>query len=132
MGYYQFDRRYSLLPFIEQVYGYNSTKYDILRAALAYRDVLQNPSYEMYDYTSRQLSAPAQILNEAWHAAYAADPAEFSALQDSYAYNNYYLPVQSSLLNTYGVDVRDRADCVKGLVWGMCNLFGQGGVQKVL
>ena len=84
----------------------------------------------MYDYTSRQLSAPAQILNEAWHAAYAADPAEFSALQDSYAYNNYYLPVQSSLLNTYGVDVRDRADCVKGLVWGMCNLFGQGGVQK--
>lgn len=130
MGYYQFDRRYSLLPFIEQVYGYNSTKYDILRAALAYRDVLQNPSYEMYDYTSRQLSAPAQILNEAWHAAYAADPAEFSALQDSYAYNNYYLPVQSSLLNTYGVNVRDRADCVKGLVWGMCNLFGQGGVQK--
>lgn len=130
MGYYQFDRRYSLLPFIEQVYGYNSTKYDMLRAALAYRDVLQNPSYEMYDYTSRQLSAPAQILNEAWHAAYAADPAEFSALQDSYAYNNYYLPVQSSLLNTYGVDVRDRADCVKGLVWGMCNLFGQGGVQK--
>lgn len=130
MGYYQFDRRYSLLPFIEQVYGYNSTKYDMLRAALAYRDVLQNPSYEMYDYTSRQLSAPAQILNGAWHAAYAADPAEFSALQDSYAYNNYYLPVQSSLLNTYGVDVRDRADCVKGLVWGMCNLFGQGGVQK--
>lgn len=130
MGYYQFDRRYSLLPFIEQVYGYNSTKYDMLRAALAYRDVLHNPSYEMYDYTSRQLSAPAQILNEAWHAAYAADPAEFSALQDSYAYNNYYLPVQSSLLNTYGVDVRDRADCVKGLVWGMCNLFGQGGVQK--
>lgn len=130
MGYYQFDRRYSLLPFIEQVYGYNSTKYDMLRVALAYRDVLQNPSYEMYDYTSRQLSAPAQILNGAWHAAYAADPAEFSALQDSYAYNNYYLPVQSSLLNTYGVDVRDRADCVKGLVWGMCNLFGQGGVQK--
>ena len=130
MGYYQFDRRYSLLPFIEQVYGYNSTKYDMLRVVLAYRDVLQNPSYEMYDYTSRQLSAPAQILNEAWHAAYAADPAEFSALQDSYAYNNYYLPVQSSLLNTYGVDVRDRADCVKGLVWGMCNLFGQGGVQK--
>ena len=130
MGYYQFDRRYALMPFIQQVYSYNSTKYAMLKAPLAQRDMLANPSYEMYDYTSRQLSAPAQILNEAWHAAYAADPAEFSALQDAYAYSNYYLPAQSMLLNSYGVDVRDRADCVKGLVWGMCNLFGQGGVQK--
>lgn len=130
MGYYQFDRRYSLLSFIQQVYSYNPTKYAMFQAVIAQRDTLSNPSYSMYDYTTRQLTAPAQILNEAWHAAYAADPAEFSALQDAYAYNNYYLPVQSSLLNTYGVDVRNRADCVKGLVWGMCNLFGQGGVQK--
>lgn len=130
MGYYQFDRRYALMPFIQQVYSYNSTKYAMLKAPLAQRDMLANPSYAMYDYVTRQLTAPAQILNEAWHAAYAADPAEFSALQDAYAYSNYYLPAQSMLLNSYGVDVRDRADCVKGLVWGMCNLFGQGGVQK--
>ena len=130
MGYYQFDRRYALMPFIQQVYSYNSTKYAMLKAPLAQRDMLANPSYAMYDYVTRQLTAPAQILNEAWHAAYAADPAEFAALQDAYAYNNYYLPVQSMLSNSYGVDVRDRADCVKGLVWGMCNLFGQGGVQK--
>lgn len=130
MGYYQFDRRYALMPFIQQVYSYNSTKYAMLEAPLAQRDMLANPSYAMYDYVTRQLTAPAQILNEAWHAAYAADPAEFAALQDAYAYNNYYLPVQSMLSNSYGVDVRDRADCVKGLVWGMCNLFGQGGVQK--
>lgn len=130
MGYYQFDRRYALMPFIQQVYSYNSTKYAMLKAPLAQRDMLANPSYAMYDYVTRQLTAPAQILNEAWHAAYAADPAEFAALQDAYAYNNYYLPAQSMLLNSYGVDVRDRADCVKGLVWGMCNLFGQGGVQK--
>lgn len=130
MGYYQFDRRYALMPFIQQVYSYNSTKYAMLKAPLAQRDMLANPSYAMYDYVTRQLTAPAQILNEAWHAAYAADPAEFAALQDAYAYNNYYLPVQSMLLNSYGVDVRDRADCVKGLVWGMCNLFGQGGVRK--
>ena len=130
MGYYQFDRRYALMPFIQQVYSYNSTKYAMLKAPLAQRDMLANPSYAMYDYVTRQLTAPAQILNEAWHAAYAADPVEFSALQDAYAYSNYYLPAQSMLLNSYGVDVRDRADCVKGLVWGMCNLFGQGGVQK--
>lgn len=130
MGYYQFDRRYSLLPFIQQVYSYNPTKYSMFEAVLAQRDLLSSPSYSMYDDATRQLTAPAQLLNDAWHAAYAADPSEFSALQDAYAYNNYYLPVQSSLLNTYGVDVRNRADCVKGLVWGMCNLFGQGGVQK--
>lgn len=130
MGYYQFDRRYSLLPFIQQAYSYNPTKYSMFEAVLAQRDLLSSPSYSMYDDATRQLTAPAQLLNDAWHAAYAADPSEFSALQDAYAYNNYYLPVQSSLLNTYGVDVRNRADCVKGLVWGMCNLFGQGGVQK--
>lgn len=132
MGYYQFDRRYSLLPFIQQAYSYNPTKYSMFEAVLAQRDLLSSPSYGMYDDVTRQLTAPAQLLNDAWHAAYAADPSEFSALQDAYAYNNYYLPVQSSLLNTYGVDVRNRADCVKGLVWGMCNLFGQGGVQKIL
>lgn len=130
VGYYQFDRRYALVPFLRQVYAYNPQTYNMFVPVLAQASTLASESYSMYDYNTRQLTALAQQLNEAWHAAYAANPAEFSALQDSYAYNNYYLPVQSMLINTYGVDLRNRADCVKGLAWSMCNLFGQGGVQK--
>ena len=130
VGYYQFDRRYALVPFLRQVYAYNPQAYSMFVPVLAQASTLASESYSMYDYNTRQLTALAQQLNEAWHAAYAANPAEFSALQDSYAYNNYYLPVQSMLINTYGVDLRNRADCVKGLAWSMCNLFGQGGVQK--
>lgn len=130
MGFYQFDRRYSLMGFIQQVYGYNSEKYSMFAGVLSHADTLSSSSYSMYDADTRQLTGLATDLNDAWHAAYAADPKEFSALQDAYAYNNYYLPVQSILLNKYGVDVRDRADCVKGLVWGMCNMFGSGGVRN--
>ncbi len=130
VGYYQFDRRYALVPFLRQVYAYSPQAYSMFVPVLAQASTLASESYSMYDYNTRQLTALAQQLNEAWHAAYAANPAEFSALQDSYAYNNYYLPVQSMLINTYGVDLRNRADCVKGLAWSMCNLFGQGGVQK--
>lgn len=130
MGFYQFDRRYSLMGFIQQVYSYDSTKYAMFRGPLEHADTLSSKTYSMYDSDTRQLTGLAQDLNEAWHAAYKADPEEFSALQDAYAYNNYYLPVQSILLNSYGVDVRDRADCVKGLVWGMCNMFGSGGVRN--
>lgn len=130
MGYYQFDRRWSLMDFIQQAYSFNPAKYSMLSTALAQREVISSRDTSTYDYNSRQLTAVAQDLNAAWHAAYAADPVEFSALQDTYAYNSYYLPVQSVLLNEYGVDIRNRADCVKGLTWGMCNLFGQGGVKK--
>lgn len=128
MGFYQFDRRYSLMGFIQQVYGYDSTKYAMFKGPLEHASTISSSSYSMYDSDTRQLTGIAQDLDAAWHAAYKADPSEFSALQDAYAYNNYYLPVQSILLNKYGVDVRDRADCVKGLVWGMCNMFGSGGV----
>ena len=130
MGFYQFDRRYSLMGFIQQVYSYDSAKYAMFKGPLEHADTLSSKTYSMYDSDTRQLTGLAQDLNEAWHAAYKADPEEFSALQDAYAYNNYYLPVQSILLNSYGVDVRDRADCVKGLVWGMCNMFGSGGVRN--
>lgn len=130
MGYYQFDRRYSLLPFIQQVRDYNPSKYAMFDAVLEQRDVLTNGTVSLYDSTAKKLTKAGQTLNDAWHAAYAADPVEFSALQDSYAYNSYYLPVEKMLRSSYGVEISNRADCVKGLVWGMCNLFGQGGVRN--
>lgn len=128
MGFYQFDRRYSLVSFMEGVYAYNPTKYAMFGPVIARGDELMNAA--IYDSATQQLTEIGQLAENAWHAAYQTDPNEFSALQDAYAYQEYYLPVQNILKNTFGIDISGRADCVKGLAWGLCNLFGSGGCQK--
>lgn len=128
MGFYQFDRRYSLLDFIEACYSYDSSKYSMFAAVIERGDELQNGA--IYDSSTKQLTEIGQLAEDAWHAAYAADPAEFSALQDNFAYQEYYLTVERILRNNFGVDISGRADCVKGLAWGLCNLFGSGGCQR--
>ena len=128
MGFYQFDRRYSLLDFIEACYSYDPSKYSMFAAVIERSDELQNGA--IYDSSTKQLTEIGQLAEDAWHAAYAADPAEFSALQDNFAYQEYYLTVERILRNNFGVDISGRADCVKGLAWGLCNLFGSGGCQR--
>lgn len=128
MGFYQFDRRYSLLDFIEACYSYDPSKYSMFAAVIERGDELQNGA--IYDSSTKQLTEIGQLVEDAWHAAYAADPAEFSALQDNFAYQEYYLTVERILRNNFGVDISGRADCVKGLAWGLCNLFGSGGCQR--
>lgn len=128
MGFYQFDRRYSLLDFIEACYSYDPSKYSMFAAIIERGDELQNGA--IYDSSTKQLTEIGQLAEDAWHAAYAADPAEFSALQDNFAYQEYYLTVERILRNNFGVDISGRADCVKGLAWGLCNLFGSGGCQR--
>lgn len=132
LGFYQFDRRYSLIGFMQGCYEYNAATYAMFAPVLARASEVSNGSVPMYDSSTRRLTELGQLVNDAWHAAYAANPAEFAALQDGYAYNQYYLPVERLLKNKYGVDISDRSDCVKGLFWGLCNLFGQGGCQKFL
>lgn len=128
MGFYQFDRRYSLLDFIEACYSYDPSTYSMFAAVIERGDELQNGA--IYDSSTKQLTEIGQLAEDAWHAAYAADPAEFSALQDNFAYQEYYLTVERILRNNFGVDISGRADCVKGLAWGLCNLFGSGGCQR--
>lgn len=126
MGYYQFDRRYSLGEFITQAYNYNPSKYYMLKDVVARADELKTAAIRK----NGSFTEFGRMVENAWHAAYAADPVEFSALQDSYAYSNYYLRVECILRNSYGVEISDRADCVKGLAWSMCNWLGSGGVQQ--
>ncbi len=128
MGYYQFDRRYALVPFIESTYRYNPTKYSMFAEVVKRGNELKTG--KIYDSSAKRLTELGQLAENAWHAAYATDPVEFAALQDAYSYNEYYIPVERSLKRDHKVDISGRADCVKGLAWGMCNLFGQGGVQK--
>lgn len=127
LGYYQFDRRWSLIPFMKQVYNYDSAKYGMLKAAIDRGGEISNGSNPMY--ANGQLTELGRIAQDAFLGAYNTDPAEFSALQDAYAYNSYYAVTESWLKNALGIDISGRADCVKGMVWSITNMCGTGGCQ---
>lgn len=130
MGFYQFDRRYALVDFMQECYNYNPQKYGMFKAVIDRGSELKRDADGViYDKKTHKLTELGQLAEDAWHAAYAADPQEFSALQDAYGYQEYYLPVER-IVRKYGLDLSGRADCLKGLCWGMNNLFGSGGCQK--
>ena len=139
LGYYQFDHRYGLQSFLIACYNYNPETYSMF----AQFKGVSEEDFEYYDASTTESAIRCydkktkkwgytdlgNALNEAWHAAYAANPAEFAALQDAWSYNQYYLPARS-FLKAQGISIDERADCVKGLCWSMCNLFGSGGWRK--
>lgn len=127
LGYYQFDRRWSLIPFMKQVYNYDSAKYGMLKDAIDRGGEISNGSNPMY--ANGQLTELGRVAQDAFLGAYNTDPAEFSALQDAYAYNSYYAVTESWLKNALGIDISGRADCVKGMVWSITNMCGTGGCQ---
>ena len=125
MGYFQFDNRYDLGPFLQAAYSYNPSKYSSL-AIIGSRYGWDVSGAMRSDGSFTQLG---NDLNQAWHSAYAADPSEFSALQNDWAYTQYYdgpTGIRGSL-RAMGINIDSRSDSVKSLVWGMANLFGQGG-----
>ena len=132
MGYYQFDRRYSLVPLMRYCYNYDPVTFSMFKPLIDRGAELSNASTVIFDTATSRLAEIGQLAEDAWHAAYAADPATFAALQDSYAITNYYMPTENWLRSDLGIDISGRADCVKGLVWSMSNLFGVGGVQTYL
>ena len=127
LGYYQFDRRWSLIPFMKQVYNYDSAKYDMLKDAIDRGSEISNGNNPMY--ANGQLTELGRIAQDAFLDAYNTDPTEFSALQDAYAYNSYYAVTESWLKSALGIDISGRADCVKGMVWSITNMCGTGGCQ---
>lgn len=127
LGYYQFDRRWSLIPFMKQVYNYDSAKYGMLKDAIDRGSEISNASNAMYE--NGQLTELGRIAQGAFQGAYNTDPAEFSALQDAYAYNSYYAVTEAWLKSGLGIDISGRADCVKGMVWSITNMCGTGGCR---
>lgn len=127
LGYYQFDRRWSLIPFMKQVYNYDSAKFGMLKAAIDRGNEISNTSNAMYE--NGQLTELGHIAQDAFQGAYNTDPAEFSALQDAYAYNSYYAVTEAWLKSALGIDISGRADCVKGMVWSITNMCGTGGCR---
>lgn len=127
LGYYQFDRRWSLIPFMKQAYNYNPEKYSMLKDAIDRGSEISNTSNAMYE--NGQLTELGRIAQEAFQGAYNTDPVEFSALQDAHAYNSYYAVTEAWLKSGLGIDISGRADCVKGMVWSITNMCGTGGCR---
>lgn len=127
LGYYQFDRRWSLIPFMKQVYNYSPEKYSMLKDAIDRGSEISNTSNAMSE--NGQLTELGRIAQEAFQGAYNTDPVEFSALQDAYAYNSYYAVTEAWLKSGLGIDISGRADCVKGMVWSITNMCGTGGCR---
>lgn len=127
LGYYQFDRRWSLIPFMKQVYNYSPEKYSMLKDAIDRGSEISNASNAMYE--NGQLTELGHIAQDAFQGAYNTDPVEFSALQDAYAYNSYYAVTEAWLKSGLGIDISGRADCVKGMVWSITNMCGTGGCR---
>ena len=127
LGYYQFDRRWSLIPFMKQAYNYDPAKYGMLKDAIDRGSEISNANNPMY--ANGQLTELGRIAQDAFLRAYNTDPEEFSALQDAYAYNSYYAVTESWLKSALGIDITGRADCVKGMVWSITNMCGTYGCQ---
>lgn len=127
LGYYQFDRRWSLIPFMKQAYNYNPEKYSMLKDAIDRGSEISNTSNAMYE--NGQLTELGRIAQDAFQGAYNTDPVEFSALQDAYAYNSYYAVTEAWLKSGLGIDISGRADCVKGMAWSITNMCGTGGCR---
>ena len=132
MGYYQFDRRYSLVSLMRSCYEYDSVTFAMFKPLIDRAAELSSANTVIFDAATRRLTEIGQLAEDAWHAAYAADTATFAALQDAYAISNYYQPTERWLKSELGIDMSGRADCVKGLVWSFTNLFGTGGVKDCL
>lgn len=124
MGYYQFDNRYSLKGFLVACYNYDPVRYSMF-GWVANTDI----SGDLYDRNAGELTEVGKLLNDSWHTAYANNPTEFAGLQDSYAYENYYIPAENYLMSR-GIDISNRSDSLKGLCWGLANLFGTSGWHK--
>lgn len=127
MGYYQFDHRYGLKNFLLACYEYNPAKYAMFAQFANISDAQFKAENAIR--SNGAFTALGTSLNNAWKAAYAADSYEFSRLQDDWAYTSYYLPAERYLASR-GIDISDRSDAVKGLCWGLSNLFGQSGWRK--
>lgn len=127
LGYYQFDRRWSLIPFMKQAYNYSPEKYSMLKDAIDRGSEISNTSNAMYE--NGQLTELGHIAQDAFQGAYNTDPVEFSALQDAYAYNSYYAVTEAWLKSGLGIDISGRADCVRGMVWSITNMCGTGGCR---
>lgn len=126
LGYYQFDHRYGLQDFLVACYNYDSRTYAMLAWLTSDVDLTVET---MYDNAAGALTEMGCRVEDSWHAAYAANPQNFSALQDGWQYETYCAPA-IRYLESRGLQMAERRDCIKGLCGGLYSLFGSGGWRR--
>ena len=104
-GKYQFDYRYSLLPFIKYCYSSDPTFFKEFKTFARYTD---SQKYKLKSNTK---------LYSAWRKIYNRDRDRFKAYQDSYAKQEYYDVTERVLSSTFGISLAGRPDVVKGAVF---------------
>lgn len=109
-GAYQFDNRYSLLPFVKYAYKENRT---LCKEFKTYAS-----------YSRGTLLKSNKGFFSAWKKVYARDPQLFAELQDTYAKKTYYDPVEASLKKA-GINLASRPDTLKGAVYSYSIQHGQ-------
>ncbi len=102
-GKYQFDYRYALVPFLKYCYSQNSTFFSGFKKFLNY-----SPGDTSLINNTK--------LYKAWKACYEADADYFASMQDKYALNAYYKPVESYLKDR-GIDLTIRPYVLRGAVF---------------
>lgn len=109
-GAYQFDNRYSLLPFVKYAYAKNS------ELCAEFKNYAK--------YTNGTKLKSNEGFFKAWRKVYARNPQLFAELQDKFAKENYYDPVEKTLSRA-GIDLGTRSDVVKGAVYSYSIQHGQ-------
>lgn len=105
-GAYQFDYRYGLVPFMQFCYDYNKEHYSGFE------------KYIKYGAGNTQLigNGSLAILWESYCDVYGK---EFENLQDTFAYNNYYLEACRHVKSMHGIDMEKKHAVVKGTLFSM-------------
>lgn len=116
-GAYQFDYRYSLLPFVKYAYETNPVVCEPFKKWAAWANT----------ETNRNKLKSNKTFYKAWNKIYAANPKTFKELQDTFAKINYYDNVERAL-ESVGISVATRSDVVKGAIYSYSIQHGQGSL----
>lgn len=105
-GKYQFDRRYALVPFMQFCVEYSQQHYSGFQPYIAYGA----GSVALKNNTA---------LAKLWTQYCDKYPAEFEALQDTYAYQAYYLEGKKYMKNLHGIQMDYHSPALKGSLFSM-------------
>ncbi len=116
LGYYQFDNRYDLQNFLRYCYSSDNNKYQLFKKFLN---------------IDKSKLANNKDLENAWLQAFQNDSEDFAIKQDTFEYNNYYIPVQNAL-SKKKIEILNRQDAVKGMCCSLSNWAGANMASKII
>ena len=111
-GKYQFDYRYSLLPFV---------KYCYQKDPVFFREFKIYASLSLLQKSKLQGNT---AFYRAWNTIFSRNKVKFANYQDQYAKQEYY-DITERYLSKYGIDMSKRPDVVKGAVYSYSIQHGQ-------